>query len=121
MKRTGHEIGLLKEYMCDLVEQARQEVQAHRSFGFTPALYRSDQAISDLLAILDDRTESEGVQVGLRGGFLHHMWLLCNEAQAYIKDRVWLESPMWATQPARSPARALTYRALIEYIEGQGE
>lgn len=121
MKLTGHEIGLLKEYMRDLVEQARQEVQAHRSFGFTPAPYRSDQAISDLLAILDDRIESEGVQVGLRGGFLHHMWMLCNEAQAYIKDRVWLESNVSDQTGSKASTRELTYRALIEYIEGQVE
>ncbi|MGH7255108.1 MAG: hypothetical protein ACREI3_04955, partial [Nitrospirales bacterium] len=92
MKPTGHHIGLLKEYMHDLVEQARQETQAERSFGYKAAPYRPDQAISDLLAILDDRIESEGVQVGLHEGFLHDMWTLCNEAQAQIKDRVWLES-----------------------------
>ena len=52
MRLTGHVIGLLKEYMQDLVEQARQETEAQRSFGFTAAPYRPDHAISDLLAIL---------------------------------------------------------------------
>lgn len=110
---------MLKEYMRDLVEQARQEAQAQRSFGFAPTPYRPDQAISDLMAILDDRIESEGVQVGLPDGFLHHMWTLCNEAQPSIKDRVWLE--MNVAEPALSKARTreLTYRALIEYIEKQ--
>ena len=121
MHLTGHLIGLLKEYMRDLVEQARQEADAHQSFGFRPAPYRPDQAISDLLAILDDRLESEGVQVGLPEGFLHGMWTLCNEAQAHIKDRVWMESGV--SEPAHSKARTreLTYRALLEYIERQGD
>lgn len=121
MKLTGHEIGLLKEYMRDLVEQARQEVHAHQSFGFTQAPYRSDQAISDLLAVLDDRIESEGVQVGLRGGFLHHMWMLCNEARAYIKDRVWLESNVGDPAGSKASTRELSCRALIDSIEGQVE
>ena len=76
MKISGHVIGLLKEYMHDLVEQAGQEAQMQASFGFAQAPYRPDQAISDLLAILDDRIESEGMQVGLPEGFLHTMWTL---------------------------------------------
>lgn len=117
MKLSGHLIGLLKGYMRDLVEQARQEADTQQSFGFTPAPYRPDQAISDLLAILDDRIESEGVQVGLPEGFLHDMWTLCNEAQVHISDNVWLESS--AGEPAHSKARTreLTYRALVDYIE----
>ena len=59
---TGHVIGLLKEYMQDLVEQAGQEALAQEQFGFAATAYRPDQAISDLLALLDDRIESEGMQ-----------------------------------------------------------
>ena len=121
MRLTGHVIGLLKEYMRDLVEQARQEAQAQRSFGFTPTPYRPDQAISDLMAILDDRIESEGVQVGLPDGFLHHMWTLCNEAQSAIKDRVWLEVSVASLAPSKARTRELTYQALIEYIEEQAD
>ena len=121
MKLSGHLIGLLKEYMRDLVEQARQEAQAQRSFGFTPTPYRPDQAISDLMAILDDLIESEGVQVGLPEGFLHHMWTLCNEAQAPIKDRVWLEANVAGPALSKARTRELTYQALIEYIEEQTE
>ena len=121
MRLTGHVIGLLKEYMRDLVEQARQEAQAQRSFGFTPTPYRPDQAISDLMAILDDRIESEGVQVGLPDGFLHHMWTLCNEAQSAIKDRVWLELSVAGPAPSKARTRELTYQALIEYIEAQAD
>ena len=117
MRLSGHLIGLLKEYMGDLVAQAAQEASTQQSFGFAPAPYRPDQAISDLLAILDDRIESEGVQVGLPEGFLHAMWTICNEAQTYITERVWLESNVdeWAKSKART--RELTYQALIEYIE----
>ncbi len=116
MKQSGHVIGLLKEYMHDLVEQASQEAYTQQSFGFTPAPYRPDQAISDLLAILDDRIESEGVQVGLPEGFLHDMWTFCNEAHAHIIDHVWLESNAAGT-PSKAATRQLTYRALIDYLE----
>ncbi len=121
MKFTGHTIGLLKEYMGDLVEQARQETEAQRSFGFAPAPYRPDQAISDLLAILDDRIESEGVQVGLPEGFLHDMWTLCNEARTHVVDRVWLEANVGEQAASKARIRALTYLALIEFIERRGE
>ncbi len=121
MKLTGHLIGLLKEYMGDLVEQARQEAQATGSFGFAQNPYRPDQAISDLLAILDDRIESEGVQVGLPEGFLHQMWTLCNEAQVPIQERVWLESSVGDLAPTKARTRELTYRVLIEYIEARSE
>jgi len=117
MEVTGHLIGLLKEYMRDLVEQAVQDAQAQQAFGFTPAPYRPDQAISDLLALLDDRIESEGVQVGLPEGFLHEMWSLCNEAQPAIKDHVWLESNVKDGVSSKAKVRELTYRLLIEYLE----
>jgi len=119
LRVTGHLIGLLKAYMHDLVEQARQEAQAQQTFGFTPAPYRPDQALSDLLAILDDRIESEGVQVGLPDGFLHAMWTICNEAQQPITDRVWLELNTGGVAPTKAVTRAQTYRALIEYLEQQ--
>jgi hypothetical protein len=118
---SGHVIGLLKEYMRDLVEQAAQEAGTQQTFGFAPAPYRPDQALSDLLAILDDRIESEGVQVGLPEGFLHQMWTICNDAQAYIKDRVWLESNVGEPVNSKTRTRELTYRALIHYIEGKTE
>jgi len=118
-KLSGHVIGLLKEYMQDLVEQAAQEARAHQSFGFSSAPYRPDQAISDLLAILDDRLESEGLQVGLPEGFLHHMWTLCREAESGIRDRVWLDSSMIGNS-SKTSVRELTYRALLEYLEGRG-
>jgi hypothetical protein len=118
-KFSGHVMGLLKEYMHDLVEQAAQEAQAHQSFGFSSSPYRPDQAISDLLAILDDRLESEGVQVGLPEDFLHRMWMLCQEAETSIRDRVWLDSSMTGNS-SKSRIRQLTYRALVEYLEGAG-
>lgn len=121
MRLTGHVIGLLKEYMRDLIEQARQEAQDQQSFGFTQGPYRPDQAISDLLAILDDRIESEGLQVGLPDGFLHQMWRLCEEARSHIEQTVWLESNLSETASSKARTRELTYRALIAYIEKQIE
>ncbi|MBI5777456.1 MAG: hypothetical protein HY444_08700 [Nitrospirae bacterium] len=121
IRLTGHLIGLLKEYMRDLVEQAVQEAQAQQTFGFEPAPYRPDQALSDLLAILDDRIESEGVQVGLPEGFLHDMWTLCDDAQRHIVDNVWLESRAGDAVFSKAKIRELTYRALIDSIEKRGE
>jgi hypothetical protein len=112
-------IGVLKEYMWDLVEQAKQEEQ-HNSFGYKPTAYRSDHAISDLLAILDDRFESEGSQVGLPEGLLHQMWTLCDEAQEHLKETVWLESSL-EMAASKSKTRELTYRALLDYIQQRAE
>lgn len=119
MRLTGHLVGLLKAYMVDLVEQARQEASANASFGFTPAPYRPDQALSDLLAILDDRLESEGVQVGIPEEFRHQMWTLCNEAQVHVREQVWLESSIDQTRASKARIREVAYRVLLEYLEKQ--
>jgi len=116
---SGHVIGLLKEYMRDLVEQATQESLRQEQFGLTAEPYRPDQAISDLLALLDDRIESEGLQVGLPDDFLHRMWSLCNEASAPVSDRVWLEGNLGNQVLSKSKTRELTYRALIDFIEAR--
>ena len=116
---SGHVIGLLKEYMQDLVEQARQDTSAQERFGFSATAYRPDHAISDLLALLDDRIESEGLQVGLPEDFLHEMWGLCNEAGAQVADRVYVESNVGSEVGSTARTRALTYRALIEFIEAK--
>ncbi len=117
MRLSGRQIGLLKEYMHDLVEQAKQDEATTQAFGYASQAYRSDQAISDLLAILDDRIESEGVQVGLPVEFLHHMWTLCNQANADVEGMVWLQRNLDGEPATKSRVRELTYRALIEYVE----
>ena len=117
MALSGHVVGLLKEYMRDLVEQAKQETAAHVSFGFSDAPYRADQALSDLLSILDDRLESEGVQVGLPEGFLHQMWGLCNDARTQVAERVWLDINSSDQPASKARVRELTYRALLTALE----
>ena len=117
MRYSGHIIGLLKSYMNDLIEQATQEAATHETFGFAPRSYRPDQAISDLLALLDDRIESEGVQMGLPQEFLHQMWTLCNAAQEHLAERVWMESNIDGITQSKGTVRKLTYRALIQYME----
>jgi len=117
MRLSGHIIGLLKEYMQDLVEQARQESQAQEAFGFSAPPYQPDHAIADLLAILDDRIESEGVQVGLPIELLHEMWRRCNEARAQIAERVWFESNLGPSRSSKARIRELTYASVIEYLE----
>lgn len=114
---SGHVIGLLKEYMQDLVDQATQETHSQEQFGFTPLPYRPDQALSDLLALLDDRIESEGMQVGLPQQFLHDMWGLCNQAVGPISNRVWLQGNLDGQSLNKAQTRELTYQALIEFIE----
>ncbi len=121
MRLPGRVIGLLKEYMHDLVEQAKQEDMALATFGFSKPPYRSDQAISDLLAILDDRIESEGVQVGLAVEFLHQMWTLCNQADSQIADTVWLRKNLEGGTGSKAEVRQHTYQALIAYLEAQPE
>jgi hypothetical protein len=117
MALSGHVVGLLKEYMRDLVEQAKQETATHASFGFSATPYRSDQALSDLLALLDDRIESEGMQVGLPDGFLHQMWGLCNDARTLVAERVWMEINSCDDVPSKDTIRELTYRALLAVLE----
>jgi hypothetical protein len=119
MALSGHVVGLLKEYMHDLVEQAKQEVSAQETFGFSPVPYRSDHAISDLLAILDDRIESEGIQVGLPQDFLHEMWDLCNEARTQVTQQVWLEINSSEQPASKARIRELTYRALVDFLDGR--
>lgn len=121
MKITGHVVGLLKSYMRDLVEQAEQEAQAQRTFGFEPSSYRPDQALSDLLALLDDRIESEGVQVGLPEQVLHDLWTVCDEAQRTIQDQVWLEANVAGEAASKAQIREMTYKALLAYLERQAE
>ncbi len=117
MRLSGRHIGLLKEYMHDLVEQAKQDEATMQAFGYASQPYRSDQAISDLLAILDDRIESEGVEVGLSVEFLHQMWMLCNEANAEVEGTVWLQRNLDGEPATKSRVREITYHALIEYLE----
>lgn len=116
---SGHVIGLLKEYMRDLVDQAMQEQQSQEQFGFTPLPYRPDQAISDLLALLDDRIESEGIQVGLPECFLHDLWTVCNEAIESISTRIWLEGNLDGRSMTTAQIRELTYQALIKFIDSR--
>ena len=47
MRLSGRHIGLLKEYMHDLVEQAKQDEATAVAFGHASKIYRPDQAISD--------------------------------------------------------------------------
>ena len=121
MRLPGRIVGLLKEYMHDLIEQAKQEETSHATFGFAAQAYRSDQAISDLLAILDDRIESEGVQVGLPVEFLHQMWTLCNAAQSNIAETVWLQKNIDGGSGSKAEVRQQTYRALITFLESLPE
>jgi len=117
VRLSGHVVGLLKEYMRDLVEQAGQDTLANERFGFTPPVYQPDHAIADLLALLDDRSESEGIQVGLPENVLHFMWSLCNEASSQIAEHVWLEGNLDSQVLDKAKIREMTYQKIIEIIE----
>jgi len=116
---TGHEIGLLKGYMLDLVEQARQESMTYRAAGYQEQPYTPDQALMDLLAILDDRLESEGIQVGLSEEFRHRMWEICKRSLNQVKEESWLAANLSASRPSKAEVRSIAYRSLLKFIEGQ--
>ncbi|HET6464388.1 MAG TPA: hypothetical protein VFH55_02110 [Nitrospiria bacterium] len=116
---TGHEIGLLKGYMQDLVEQARQESITYRVTGYQEPPYTSDQALMDLLAILDDRLESEGVQVGLSEEFRHRMWEVCKRSLTHVKETTWLAANIGESRPTKVEVRSIAYSALLKFIESE--
>jgi hypothetical protein len=43
---------------------------------------------------------------------------LCNEALAQVKENVWLESNAADGAASKAKTRELTYKALLDYIEG---
>ena len=114
---TGHEISLLREYMEDLVEQARQESVALHTAGYQEREYSPEEALMDLLAILDDRLESEGVQVGLTEHFRHQMWEVCQASRDYVKDSAWLELNLNPFHPTKGQIREIAYKALLIFIQ----
>jgi hypothetical protein len=116
---TGHEMGLLKGYMQDLVEQARQETFTLRTAGYKEQPYTPDQALMDLLAILDDRLESEGAQVGLTETFRYRMGALCKSSIDRVKESAWLEAHQTEDRLTKAEIRSIAYRALLDFIEGQ--
>jgi len=114
---TGHEIGLLKEYMHDLVEQARQESRTYQTAGYKEQDYTPDHALMDLLAILDDRLESEGVQVGLSEEFRHRMWDICKQSLDHVNETAWLKANLDRPAHTKAEVRSIAYQALLNYIE----
>jgi hypothetical protein len=116
---TPHELSLLKEYMQDLIEQARQESFTLKQAGYREQDYGPEQALMDLLALLDDRIESEGVQIGLSEEFPHRMGEICQRAQVYIKDSVWLAKGLTRSSLTKDRVRAIAYKALLDYIKDE--
>jgi len=114
---TGHEIGLLKGYMQDIVEQARQESALFNTAGFKENRYTPDQALMDLLAILDDRLESEGVQVGLSEEFRFRMGKVCKQARGHVNETAWLSVNLSETRLTKAEIQSIAYQALLKYIE----
>jgi len=114
---TGHEIGLLKGYMQDIVEQAHQESAIFSTAGFKENRYTPDQALMDLLAILDDRLESEGVQVGLSEEFRFQMGKVCQRARGHVNETAWLSANLSEPHPKKAEIQSIAYRALLKYIE----
>jgi len=105
--------------MLDLVEQARQESITYSTSGYREPPYTPDEALMDLLAILDDRLESEGLQVGLSEEFRHRMWEVCKRSLNHVKETSWLAANIGANRPTKAEIRSVAYRALLKYIETQ--
>ena len=114
---NGHELGILKEYMQDLIEQARQESITFKMAGYQNRDYSTDEAIMDLLSLIDDRIESEGLEIGLPGSFPHQMWETCNQHRKDLNETTWLRSNLEKDSPTKERLREITYRTLIELIE----
>ncbi|MGH7273678.1 MAG: hypothetical protein ACREIQ_04390 [Nitrospiria bacterium] len=117
MRLTHHETVVLKEYMQDLIEQARQETLGHTSAKYLQKSYTYDDALMDLLAILDDRVESEGAQMGLSDGFPHQMWDICNEAREQARNAVWFSSNLGQTPLTKIQVRETVYQVLLKYMD----
>jgi hypothetical protein len=114
-----HEIHLLKEYMQDLVEQARQESKMLGIAGYREQPYTAENALLDLLAVLDDRVESEGVQVGLAEDFPHRMWGICQDSRQYVKDTAWMVSNLGPGDVTKTRVREVAYKALLDFIKNE--
>lgn len=114
---TGHEIGVLKGYMQDMVEQARQETVVLRTAGYREQPYTPEQALMDLLAILDDRMESEGLQVGRPEAFRVEMGDICRRSREYVREATWMAGNMADQKPGKPEIRGIAFKALIDYID----
>jgi hypothetical protein len=118
---TGHEIGLLKTYMKDLVEQASQESAVYQSAGYKEVRYTPDQALMDLLAILDDRLESEGLEVGLSEEFRRRMGEICKRSLNHVKETSWLAANLGPNRPSKAEVRSIAYDALLKFIDEEDD
>lgn len=114
---TEHEIGFLREYMDDLVEQAGQESKILQIAGYREKPYSPEEALMDLLVILDDRFESEGLEVGISETFLHQMWKICKNSEGDVKNHAWLEATIDEIPFNKKQIRRLSYNALLRHIE----
>ena len=115
MRLSGHEIGVLKEYVRDLIEQARNEHPGQQNWSQKP--YTLEEAMMDLMALLDDRVESEGVLVGLSEDFPHRMWKIFYSAERHLADQFWLASQLQPGDLSKIQVRERVYSLLLEHIE----
>jgi hypothetical protein len=118
MPLSSHELSILRDYMDDLVVQARQEAMEPSSQRYAAARYTADQALLDLLALLDDRIESEGAQLGLSGEFPHRLWALYDQARTAVGDDLWLRASFDETPWPKARVREAAYRGFLEYLGG---
>ena len=119
MTFTNHELSILKEYMQDLIDQARQETLGQVMRTYARKTYTGDEALLDLLALLDDRVESEGAQLGLSEQFLHRMWNHYRHARDRVGTEAWLIANIDQTPLPKARIREITYRAFLDYLRSE--
>ena len=116
MELSGHVVGLLKEYMRDLVEQAKQETAAHASFGFPLRPIGRIRRCQICWPFWTIASNPKGAS-RIAGRVSPPDVGLCNDARAQVTERVWLEMNSSDQPSSKARVRELTYRALLAVIE----
>lgn len=112
---SSFDIGLLEECMEKLVQAARLDGLSEVPTGGTR--YTPDDALMDLLAILDNRAERERRGGELTGVLSYHMWGICQRATGYVNETYWIEKNLSADVSTKAEIRSIAYQALSQFIE----
>ncbi len=120
---SAFDVGILEECMEKLVQAARLEGYSKVPLQVSPEVfpmetrYTPDDALMDLLAILDNRAERERRGGELTGVLSYHMWGICRRATGYVNETYWIEKNLSADVSTKAEIRSIAYRALSHFIE----
>lgn len=114
---SAYDFSLVKDCMKKLVQAAREDFPVSPSRFSEGSAYSPDEALMDLLAILDNRAEQERRGGELTGVLSQHMWGICRRATAYVNENFWIEKNLLEEVDSKAAIREITYRALSIFIE----